>query len=196
MIAAYGQPAPAEDGERDPRTASQRRHDALLLGLKTAMNAGAWPRSGGVTSTLILTMSDEAYATGKGTATTGHGYVIPAALAKQWLGHDFRAIAVLMKSTREITAYSHLQRIYNEPQRLAMWARDQDSDELAGTALYYTEAHHVVDFQYSRHTTVAEGALLIGWNHHNRFERGWTMKMINGIPHWIPPPLGDDEQND
>ena len=105
MIAAYGQPAPAEDGERDPRTATQRRHDALLLGLKSAMNAGAWPKSGGVTSTLILTMSDEAYATGRGTATTGHGYVIPAQLAKQWLGHDFRAIAVLMTSTREITAY-------------------------------------------------------------------------------------------
>ena len=63
MIAAYGQPAPADDGERDPRTASQRRHDALLLGLKSAMNAGAWPNSGGVTSTLILTMSDEAYVT-------------------------------------------------------------------------------------------------------------------------------------
>ena len=149
---------------------------------------------GGVTSTLILTMSDEAYVTGKGSATTGHGYVIPAVLAKQWLGCDFRAIAVLMKSTREITAYSHLQRIHNEPQRLAMWARDHDSDELAGVPLYYTEAHHVIEYQHTGHTTVAEGALLQRWNHHNRFERGWTMKMINGVPHWIPPPIEKPEE--
>ena len=88
---------------------------------------------------------------------------------------------------------SHQHRIFNEPQRLAMWARDQDSDELAGTAIYYTEAHHVTEFQDSKQTTVADGALLIRWNHHNRFHRGWTMKMINGVPHWIPPPLEEPE---
>jgi hypothetical protein len=42
-IDTLGRPAPAEDGTEDPRTAGQRRHDALEDALLTAVRSGQLP---------------------------------------------------------------------------------------------------------------------------------------------------------
>jgi hypothetical protein len=73
---------------------------------------------------LLLTMNADAFTTGQGTATSGHGVTIPAAVAKRWLDPEARAILVLLSKTKGITAYSSTQRLFTEQQRLAMIARD------------------------------------------------------------------------
>ena len=74
---AMAAPQPAVDGTPDPRSAGQRRHDALLELVKTATRTGQLPNAGGMSATIVLSMDAEAYATGIGTATTSHGYAVP-----------------------------------------------------------------------------------------------------------------------
>jgi hypothetical protein len=66
-------PKPEQDGKKDPRTAGQRRHDALLEALKAALRAGQIPTSAGMTTTVLLTMDHRAWVSGEGWARTGQG---------------------------------------------------------------------------------------------------------------------------
>jgi hypothetical protein len=101
-----------------------------------------------------------------GSARTGHGYAIPAHLAKQWAGADARLIAVLLSRTKAVTAYSTSHRIVTEQQRLALIARDQGcSFPGCDVRPQWTEAHHVTEYQHSRRTSVDDTALVCGYHH-------------------------------
>ena len=200
VLDCLGAPKPEADGVKDPRTAAQRRHDALLETLKIGMRAQELPAAGGVTATIILAMGPEAWVTGQGSATTGHGYTIPAELAKRWArdqaDHDeARIIAVLMSITKSIEGYSSVQRLFTEPQRLAMMARDRgcafhDCDAPPG----HCDAHHMTDYQDTGRTCVDDGALLCGTHHDTFVQQGWTGTMIDGVPHWTAPTWLDPNQ--
>ena len=99
FVDAMAAPHPAVDGTPDPRSAA----------------------------TIVLTMDAQAYATGIGTAIAGHGDSIPADVAKKWAGDEARMIAVLLRDTQRIEAYSSTQRCFSEQQRLALTARDKGS---------------------------------------------------------------------
>ncbi len=118
---------------RDARTAGQRRHDALLDILTMVERAEQLPNAGGISTTILLTMDADTYTTSTsstttgtptppGMARTGHRYLVPAHLAKRWAGGDTRIMAVLLSTTKAITAYSSTQRIFTEQQRLALIA--------------------------------------------------------------------------
>jgi hypothetical protein len=57
VIDAGSKPRPAQDGTADPRAARQRRHDALRDCLMTVLRSGSLPASGGVSTTIVLTMT-------------------------------------------------------------------------------------------------------------------------------------------
>jgi hypothetical protein len=210
LFDCLAKPTPASDGTPDPRSAAQRRHDALTDGLRRLLGTGTLPDAGGMAATLILTMTATDYAThttsttgslttgtgspdtctagATGMATTGHGYAIPVALAKSWLGPETRAILVLLSTTKAITAYSSTQRIFTEQQRLAMLARDHGcSHPHCDTPAQRCQAHHIIEYQNGGPTSTDNGTLICA-AHHRSFEKmGWTNLMINGIPHWAPP---------
>jgi hypothetical protein len=83
---SLGAPKPAANGVQDPRTAGQRRHDALLDALKVAISSGSLEKTGGILATVVLTMSEQSYASGTGFAITGHGAQIPVREAMSWAG--------------------------------------------------------------------------------------------------------------
>jgi hypothetical protein len=99
VLDVMARPKPEVDGRKDPRSAGQRRHDGLLAGFKLMARANLLPRCAGVTTTVILTMTDHAYATGEGTATTGHGVVLHATEAQRWIGGDTRICCAGMTTT-------------------------------------------------------------------------------------------------
>jgi len=195
LFDALAKPQPATDGTPDPRSYPRRCHDGLLDGLKRLLGSGQLPASKGVTTTVILTMDADTFATGHGTATTGHGVVIPAEVAKRWAGPQCRIILVLLSTTKGITGYSQVQRFFTEQQRLAMMARDKGCSfpgcDRPGT---WADAHHITDFKDTSRTCVDDGALVCDW-HHDHFQHlGWTSIMRNGTPHWIPPGWLDPNQ--
>jgi hypothetical protein len=155
------------------------------------------PDVAGATAALVLTLGAAAYATGTGTGTarTGHGHAVPADTAKQWAGPDTRIIAALRDRTKAISAYSSVQRLFTEQQRLALLAGDKGCsfprcDSPAG----YTQVHHVEEYRHGGPTSVANGTLVCGFHHRNFAAMGWTCTMLNGIPHWTPPKWLDADQ--
>jgi hypothetical protein len=83
VLDTMARPRPEANGVKDTRTAGQRRHDGLLEAFKLMARANLLPRSAGVTTTVVLTISDHALTTGEGTATTGHGVILDAREAQR-----------------------------------------------------------------------------------------------------------------
>ena len=192
---SMARPVKAPDGTPDPRSAGQRRHDALLELVKMAMRTNQLPHAGGMTATIVLTMDADAYATGLGTATTGHGYTIPADVAKTWAGDDARIIAALLDRTGRVEAYSATQRCFTEQQRLVLTARDRGCtfpgcDRPPG----WCQVHHVIAYQNGGPTSIDNGTLLCGYHHRSFQAAGWTITLHNGLPWWTPPRWIDPEQ--
>ena len=94
VLDALAAPQPAVDGERDPRTAGQRRHDGLLAALDLVQRAELLPHVGGVSTTVLLTTTAEAWDDGSGVAVTGHGAVLPVGEAIRIAGGDARVMTV------------------------------------------------------------------------------------------------------
>ena len=188
-------PQPERDGVKDPRTAGQRRHDALVAALETAQRAGHLPSAGGVSATVVVTMSHEAYLSGRGLARTGHGALVPAGKALQWGGGDVRLLAVAMNSMNEITAYGSGHRLFSENQRLAITARDGGCSFPGCSAPPgWCQTHHVTRHADDGPTGVDNGTLVCGYNHRQHEKQGWESVMIDGRPHWIPPAWIDPER--
>ena len=189
-------PTPESNGQKDPRTPGQRRHDALLELAKFAVRTGDLPAAGGVTTTVVLTMTDDQFSTGEGFATTAHGAQVPVREALSWSGGDTRVMAVVLNSVKAVVAYSTTHhRLFTEGQRLTMTARDGGCRFPGCSAPPgWTQAHHVTEWQDSHRTSIDDGCLLCGY-HHREFERlGWRVIMTHGRPTWIPPRWLDPEQ--
>jgi hypothetical protein len=195
VLDTLAKPRPETDGIKEPRTPGQRRHDALLTGLAMVMRAELLPHCAGITTTVLLTMTQDAYQTGDGTAVTGHGILLPAAEARRWIGGDARILPITMTKTKQVTAYGTARGLFTETQRLAMIARDHGCSMPGCDAPpQRTEAHHVIPYANGGPTTIDYGTLLCRPDHDRHEKQGWHCQMINGIPHWTAPTWIDPTQ--
>ena len=96
----FGRPQPGPNGEPDPRTPGQRRHDALLEALKLLYASGTLPTANGCATTLVLTATVDDYAPAPASCRPAHGYSIPVAVADRWLDPKAKAILVLLSKTK------------------------------------------------------------------------------------------------
>jgi hypothetical protein len=191
---ALGKPRPAIDGVKDPRTAAQRRHDAVLEALKINVRARALPSIAGVTATIVLTMTAEDFEQRKGLARSAHGALIPVPDALKMTAGEYRLMNVVIDKTKGITAYSDTARLFTENQRLARAAIDggctfPDCPAPPG----WCEMDHVLDWARGGRTRV-DVAGLACHPHNEAKNHGWRTEMINGRVGWIPPPWIDPEQ--
>jgi Domain of unknown function (DUF222) len=185
---ALAKPVSGPDNTPDPRTAGQRRHDALLASLALAERADLLPTGQGVTATVIVTMTDDAYRTGAGFATTSHGAQVPADTARAWGGADKQLLAVALNHMRAVTAHSGLHRLFRPAQRLALCA------QYGGCAfpgcdapISRCEIHHLDDWARGGKTVLANGLPLCPYNHRHHQRQGWQPKRSNGRISWLPP---------
>ena len=51
----------------------------------------------------------------------------------------------------------------------------------------WCQAHHIVDYALGGPTSIDNGAMLCGFTHRGHARTGWSCRMLNGTPHWIPP---------
>ena len=191
----FAKPEPAQDGTPDPRTPAQRRHDGLHDALLAALRTGRVPDCGGISTTIQVTMTKEQAEQASGLALTGHGALIPVPVALTLAG-DAQLQVVVVSKVGAIEAYSTSQRLFTPAQRRAMAARDQGCSIPGCTVpAAWCQAAHIHPYATGGPTTVDNGTLLCG-DHHRRFDNdnGWRCVMIDGIPHWIPPPWIDPTQ--
>ncbi|HEY8300447.1 MAG TPA: HNH endonuclease signature motif containing protein [Jatrophihabitans sp.] len=109
--------------------------------------------------------------------------------------HGCKSAVRFLRQLLNVLAYSDKQRLFSEQQRLAMLARDGGcSYPGCDAALGWLETHHVTDHQHTGRTSVDDGTLVCG-THHDTFARmGWTSRMLNGRPHWVPPDWLDPDR--
>ena len=192
---ALAAPKPETDGVKDPRTAGQRRHDALLEALQLNLRAQQLPTVAGVTASIVVTMTQEQYETGAGLARTGHGAHVPAATAFGWAAGDYRLLAVVIDKIKGITGYSSSHRLFTEQQRLALQAVDGGCTfPTCPVPAAWCQIDHTIDYAQGGPTSVDHGVLACRYDNNERKKQGWRSTRINGRAAWIPPKWIDPEQ--
>jgi hypothetical protein len=194
VLDALSAPMPGEDGERDDRSAGQRRHDGLLDAGLRLLRSGTLPDAGGTPVTVLVTLTDQRLRARSGYASTAHGDLIGVGEALR-LDGEAQLVTVTMDAAGGVISYHHRRRLASCGQRQALAARDRECSFPGCTRPpAWCQAHHVIPWQAGGATDL-DNLCLVGAYHHREFERrGWTVQMNHGIPEWIPPPWLDPEQ--
>lgn len=196
-LAAVLQPlSRSQDGPDGPdvRTPEQRHHDGLETGLDRLLRAGTLPDTGGIPTTVVVTINadDLVNRTGYGTWADG-SRIAPATL---WhLADEADVHTVLHDGAGAVLDLGRSQRLANKAITIALHARDRGCSFPGCTVPpQWCERHHIVAWIDGGPTSVANMTLLCTYHHHN-FERlRWQCRVVDGIPWWIPPRYIDPEQ--
>ena len=194
ILDALTKPSPAADGQRDPRTAAQRTHDAFHDAGQRVLRTGDLPDSGGTPATVIITMTLNDLEARAGQATTEHGGGITIAEALR-IAAEADVIPVVLNDAGGIIAHGRTRRTASPAQRFALTARDGGcSFPGCDTPPAWTQAHHIVAWADGGLTNLENLTLICGF-HHREFERqGWVCDLIDRVPWWTPPTWIDPAQ--
>ena len=194
ILDALSAPAAAVDGLRDERTAGQRRHDGMLDAAMRLLRSGSLPAGGGVPVTVLVRTTVAELESGVGVAQTGHDDLLPVARLLQLAG-DAELVPVVFNEAGGALAFGRGRRLASRGQRLVLAARDGGcSFPNCDRPAAWTEVHHVRPWVEGGATDVDNMCLVCSF-HHREFERmGWTVRMVAGVPEWIPPPWVDPDQ--
>lgn len=194
IIDALSAPLPSEEGERDDRTAGQRRHDGLLEAGLRLLRSGTLPDSGGVPVTILVHIDADQLREQTGVAETGHGDLLPVAELLR-LAAEAQIIPVVTNDAGGVLSYGQRRRLASCGQRLALADRDGGCSFPGCTRPpAWCEAHHVIAWNVGGPTDLDNLCLVCAF-HHREFERrGWAVRIRDGVPEWIPPPWLDPRQ--
>ncbi|WP_106814937.1 HNH endonuclease signature motif containing protein [Microbacterium timonense] len=181
----------------DPRTADQKRHDALASILSSAASAAESPTLGGAAPTLVVTVADDQLARDDGVAFIDgpDGAVPVSASFARHVGCHGTIQRVALSANGAIKALRVTDRVFSPWQRRAIAARDGGCI-IPGCRVRaaWCEIHHVTPWSRRGPTDVGNGVLLC-WHHHRSIETsGWEIRMADGVPEVRPPTWLDPRQ--
>jgi hypothetical protein len=173
-------PHPVAEGIRDPRTAAQRRADALLEVCRLALATGELPHSGGQRPQLSLTMSYDMLARQVGEGTLEDGRQLPASAVRR-LACDAAIIPAVLGSRSEVLDLGRTRR--------AVILRD------GGCAFpgcdrppRWCDVHHITFWTLLGRTDLGNGVPLCGFHHDLIHHSQWQVRIgADGRPEFIPP---------
>lgn len=201
VLSRYSAPAPADADGRDPRTPEQREHDALETACDLLLRSGDLPPTGGIPTTLIVTVSAETLAEAAravaaepearprrhAVARTADGQTLSLDELLH-LAEQADVIPTYLNETGGVIGHGRARRVASPSQIRALIARDGGCSFPGCTAPpQWCERHHVVSWLLGGETDVDNLTLVCGWHHREFRQRGWDCTMIGGLPHWIPP---------
>ncbi|WP_136056058.1 HNH endonuclease signature motif containing protein [Microbacterium sp. K24] len=188
---------PAGDftGLVDTRTRAQKQHDALAAALGIAARHDDMPRLGGAAPTLLVSVTAEDYATGRGWAhVDGIDTPVTVGTARHTAcGGGVQR--VLFDPEGRIIGIGSTDRIFTVHQRRAITLRDQEC-LIPGCHVpaSWCEIHHVHEHSRGGPTRTDNGVTLC-WHHHRTLDTsGWEIRMSNGIPQVRGPAWWDPHE--
>lgn len=179
-------PQPSGEAGPDPRSHPQRLHDALhdLAGVVVRRNE--LPESG-APAQVIITMTADQLASRQGLAETSFGQQLSVTEALALA--DEAAISLLLAdSTGAVLAHGRTKRIATRSQTLALIARDGGCTfPGCDKPPEWCQRHHITAWADGGRTDLDNLTLVCGY-HHREFDRaGWSCRIADGQPHWVPP---------
>jgi hypothetical protein len=188
ILSTLARPAPdGATGERDRRSAGQRRHDALLDAGQRLLRAGTLPDAGGTPATVLLTVTLEQVEARTGVVTTAHGgrISVPQALR---IAAEADIVPVVVGDAGGVLGYGLTRRTASIGQRRALAARDGGcSFPGCDRPPDWCETHHVIPWVDGGCTDLQNLTLVCGFHHREHRKRGWSCQMTDGVPYWRPP---------
>lgn len=194
VLDSLSAPVPSADGHIDDRSAGQRRHDGFVEAGQRLLRSGDLPAAGGVPVTILVRMTPADLAAGQGLALTSRGDRLPIPDLVAAAG-DAEIVPTLFGSDGALLALGRTRRLASRAQRFALAARDGGcSFPGCDRPPAWTEVHHVIPWERGGPTDV-DNLCLVCRFHHREFERrGWQVRILAGVPEWIPPPSLDPAQ--
>lgn len=178
----------------DQRSAAQRRHDAFVEAGRRLLNSGSLPPAGGTPVTVVLRVDVNDLAHGNGVAHTDRGSAWPLRDLVTCLS-DAEIVPVLTNHAGAVLALGRTQRLASRAQRLALAARDGGcSFPSCERPAPWTEAHHVISWLAGGCTDLDNLTLVCRFHHRNFEAHGWRVRILDGLPEWLPPPWVDPHQ--
>jgi hypothetical protein len=187
-------PMPSLDGIPDTRAPERRNADAFLQ--MCQLVTPTLPDVRGERPHMFVTTTLETLQrkTGCGLGSLEGGYLITAGALRR-IACDTNVIPVVLGSAGQPLDIGRSTRLVNQGLRRALILRD------GGCAFpgcdrppSWCDAHHIDHWADGGPTSLCNLALLCV-HHHDRVHRdGWIIKMIDGLPWFIPPAWLDPEQ--
>ncbi|MDZ7887619.1 MAG: DUF222 domain-containing protein [Mycobacterium sp.] len=201
-VPAPGAPGPAEppvtwdldEYLRDPRTQSQRNHDALKAVLRDTLMSKKLGQHNGLPVTVVVSTTLKELEAAAGIAVTGAGTLMPMRDLIRLAEHAHHYLIVYRHHTAEPLYMGRSKRLATKAQRLLLYNRDRGCTRPGCTqAACRCQAHHANPSWNNGGLTDAPD-LGLGCGPDNQLaELGWTntIDTQTGRVHWHPPPLMD-----
>ena len=172
----------------DDRTLPQRLHDAFEEAGRRLLAAGGLPEHAGLPCQLIVTMSLTDLERRAGRATTHHGGALSIEEALR-LAAEGSMLPAILNDAGGVLAYGRGRRLASPGQRKALFARDRGCTFPGCTrTAARSEIHHAIDWAKGGHTDLDSMAIACGYHNTEAPAMGWQTVLIDGVPHWQPPP--------
>jgi hypothetical protein len=182
-------------GMVDTRTRAQKQHDALAAMLGIAARHDDMPKLGGASPTLVVSVTAEEYATGRGWAhVQGVDTPVSVGVARH-IACGGNIQRVLFDPEGRIIGIGTTDRIFTVHQRRAITLRDREC-LIPGCHVpaSWCEIHHVTEHSRGGPTHTDNGVTLC-WHHHRTLDTsGWEIRMNNGIPQVRGPAWWDPQR--
>jgi len=172
----------------DAGTPGRRLHDAFEEAGRRLLKAGELPDHAGLPAQLVITLSLADLERRAGRATTHHGgtFTVDQALK---LAADGDVLPAVLDDAGGILAYGRTRRLASAGQRKALFARDRGCTFPGCTrTAAQSEIHHATDWAHGGPTDLNNLAVTCGYHNNQGPKMGWQTVMIDGVPHWQPPP--------
>jgi Domain of unknown function (DUF222) len=178
----------------DDRSPVQRLHDAFEEAGRRLLATGNLPDHAGLPSQLIITLSLTDLERRAGRATTHHGGTLTIDQALH-LAAEGSALPAVLDDNGGILGYGRSRRLASPGQRKALFARDRGCTFPGCTrTAAQSEIHHTTDWAAGGSTNLDSMAIACGYHNTQAPKMGWNTLMVNGIPHWQPPPWHPTQQ--
>jgi hypothetical protein len=184
----------AKPSPKDTRSVAKRRADALVELARRVLTAGTLPVEGGVRPQVGLTVDVAELRQHAGVVELDWGGTVSIQTARR-ICCDAEIIPIVMRGGSQPLDVGRRQRLVTGPLRRALIARDRGCVAPGcDRPPEWCEAHHLVHWAKGGATSIDNTALVCGYHHTLLHQGEWTARMIDGVPHLVPPPWIDPRQ--
>ncbi|MCE3552987.1 HNH endonuclease [Pseudonocardia sp. RS11V-5] len=190
LFAAIAAVIDAGAAPRDPddeRPVPQRQAEALAEACAQVLDRGRLPETGGRRPQLVVTVRLEDLERRAAAASLEFGGALSAATLRQ-LACDAAVVPMVLSSTGVPLDVGRISRTVPDGLRRAVTARDGGC-AWAGCDRppSWCEVHHVVEWANGGPTELGNLVMLCSAHHRLIHHSLWEVRMVNGLPEFIPP---------